>query len=222
MMENSLDFLRILPESWKNANAYYLNLGGGWLIDPGPTKPADFTDPADHILATHGHYDHMAGIDSWLNEKGQFYLHEGDLAMLGDPEANASRLFAHSRAFPEPRHILRDGDRIEIDEQYSFEVWHSPGHTEGSSCFLLQRKEESGEKALLLFSGDCFFADSVGRSDLPGGDPKLMRDSIEKLRLRLQDLPETMPVLPGHGRPATAKDILDKNPFFRKGGFFGF
>lgn len=222
MMDRAIEILRILPESWKNANAYYLQIGGGWLVDPGPEKPAEYSNDSVQVLATHGHYDHMAGIDSWLGEKGRFYIHAGDLNMLQDPEANASRLFAHPRAFPQPHHVLQDGQRIAAEDGYDFEVWHTPGHTEGSSCFLLLKQEQDGEKPLLLFSGDCFFADSVGRSDLPGGDPQAMRASIEKLRLRLQDLPAELPVLAGHGRPATVEAVLQKNPFFRHGGFFGF
>lgn len=221
-MSRNLDFLQILPESWNHANAYYLKLGEGWIVDPGLKKPEGFQDPVAHVLATHGHYDHLAGIDSWLGDSGQFYIHTAEADMLKDPEANASKLFAHSRSFPDPDLLLQDGHRIDLDEKHVIETWHTPGHTEGSSCFLLLKKEDEQEEALLMFSGDCFFADSVGRSDLPGGDPKVMRASIDMLRIRLLDLPEDMPVLAGHGRAETVQNVLAKNPFFREGGFFGF
>ena len=208
--------LEIISETWKNANSYLLHIGEGWVIDPGAMRPEDCAAKTKHLLATHAHYDHIAGLESWGGEDFSFYLHKGDIPMLEDEEANASKLFAHKREFPQPQRILEDGDKLEMGDGWIATVWHTPGHTQGSACFLLAQDG----KNIMLFSGDTIFADNIGRSDLIGGDPKQMRDSVEKLLLRLQKLDKDLVILPGHGAATTVDYVLQRNPFFRKGGFF--
>ena len=216
------DILEIIRESWKNSNTYILHYGEGLVLDPGAPRSEDSTFFPQIVLATHGHYDHLAGIDTWLSsETARFYFPEKDLYMLDNETSNASRFFAHPRVFPRPDILISNGDVISLGEGLELETWETPGHTQGSSCFLCS--EISGQKktAIALFSGDTFFADSIGRSDFDGGDPKAMRSSIESLRLRLAQLPETLPVFSGHGRASTVSEVLAYNPFFREGGFFG-
>ena len=73
---------------------------------------------------------------------------------------------------------------------------------------------------MALFTGDTLFADSVGRSDLIGGNPVKMKESIERMRERLSALPPELAIFPGHGQADQAGNILRKNPFLRQGGFF--
>ena len=80
---------------------------------------------------------------------------------------------------------------------------HTPGHTPGHCCFLL---EEEG----ILFSGDQLFAGSIGRTDLPGGDLGALAESM---RTRVMTLPDDIRVLPGHGPETTIGEERRSNPF---------
>ena len=221
-MRDLAELIEFYPESWKNANAYLLHIGDGLLIDPGLPMPEEARDKVHTLLATHAHYDHLAGLDSWLEVQGSRFVCPGaDAPLLDDAEANASKLFAHSRSFPQPDHWIEDGESLNFGENFRLECWHTPGHTPGSSCFLLFQKTQAGEeKVMALFTGDTLFADSVGRSDLLGGNPIKMKESIELLRERLSALPPDLAVFPGHGQADQAGNILSKNPFMRQGGFF--
>jgi len=79
---------------------------------------------------------------------------------------------------------------------------HTPGHSKGSSCILVEDA---------LFSGDTLFFNSIGRTDLYGGDG---RKIIESIKNKLLILPEETKVYPGHGQSTTIKNELKKNPFF--------
>jgi glyoxylase-like metal-dependent hydrolase (beta-lactamase superfamily II) len=81
----------------------------------------------------------------------------------------------------------------------------TPGHTQGSVCYFIQYGRQS-----VLFSGDTLFAQSVGRTDLPGGDGVMLLDSLRKLAI----LPDDLPVLPGHGPSTTIGQERQSNPFW--------
>lgn len=210
--------LQLYPETWKNANTYYLDLAGGLVIDPGAEKPEEITDPIAYILITHAHYDHLRGVDSWLSDKTQLFCAEADIWMLDDVEANASKMFAHARTFPHPTISLKGGEELRLDEHLVVEVWATPGHTQGGLCFLLKELEGENWQARALFSGDTFFSNNIGRSDLLGGDSEQMRQTMLDLKTRLAALPVDLTVLPGHGSLCTVGDTLQANPFLRKNG----
>lgn len=215
-MSSLADLLTIYPESWKHSNTYYLDLAGGVLIDPGLDKSLDFKRPVTKLLATHGHYDHLRAIESWLEEGATFYYPEGDLVLLDDIEANASKLFADKRTFPRPDHVLTDLDQIDLGQGYALRCYHTPGHTPGSSCFLLTHQDAKGPVSeLCLFSGDTIFSNSVGRTDLTAGDPLAMQQSIKRLQELLASWPEDMPILSGHGAACSIADLKRQNPYFR-------
>ncbi|MDO5033334.1 MAG: MBL fold metallo-hydrolase [Eubacteriales bacterium] len=210
------DFLTIYPESWKHSNTYYLDLAGGVLIDPGLDKPGDFNQPVAKVIATHGHYDHLRALESWLGEGVDFYFPAGDLSLLDDMDANASKLFADKRIFPQPDHALEDQEKISLGQGYSLTCYHTPGHTPGSSCFLLTDEGQGGKsEKLCLFTGDTIFSNSVGRTDLLAGDPGAMQESLQRLQKLLQTWPGDMPVLAGHGPASSVSDLLRKNPYLR-------
>ena len=102
-----------------------------------------------------------------------------------------------------PDVLLKDGDEITIGEM-NFKVIHTPGHTEGSSCYLLNGKD--------LFSGDTLFYTSMGRVDLPGGNEEAMMNSL----LRLSDLDKDIRVHPGHGPGTDIGKELRLNPYIQK------
>ena len=87
------------------------------------------------------------------------------------------------------------------------EVLHTPGHTPGSICLLFPKQD-------LLLAGDTLFAGSIGRTDLPGGDP---RQILRSLRERLLVLPDSTRVLPGHGPETTIGEERQSNPFLQPG-----
>ena len=90
----------------------------------------------------------------------------------------------------------------ELDEKWK--VIHTPGHTEGSSCYLLDNK--------FLFTGDTLFFNSIGRTDLPGGNDLQMKASLRKLKELLDENPSLI-IHPGHDRSGTAEEVLINNPF---------
>ncbi|MGH2352143.1 MAG: MBL fold metallo-hydrolase [Chloroflexota bacterium] len=160
-----------------------------------PARPADTLGERgltlELIVATHQHWDHVADAGPLAEETGApIAAHRLEVGAMASP--------AHSLMFPDlqlpPARVSRElyeGDTVTLGA-FAFRVLHTPGHTPGSICLHLQEHA-------LLFSGDTLFAGSYGRYDLPGGDGRLLRDSLT----RLASLPPETRVLPGHGEPTT-------------------
>ena len=104
---------------------------------------------------------------------------------------------------PPADRFLTDGMEIPFGNS-SLKVIHTPGHTRGGCCLYLEKEQ-------LLISGDTLFADSIGRTDLPGGSHGQLLDSI---RTRLFPLPEDTVVYPGHGPRTTIGHEKHHNPYF--------
>jgi len=147
------------------------------------------------IVNTHAHYDHIGAV-AGLQERYQipFYLHSADVNLL--KRANLYRMLFESREPVRIPTVTQDIAALPA----AFEVgpfamsWIStPGHTEGSVCLLCQG---------FLFSGDTLMQNSVGRTDLPGGNPDKLLASIRKL----MDLPPETVVCGGHGPRTTIKN----------------
>ena len=155
------------------------------------------------ILNTHGHPDHIYG-NAAVKEatKARLAIHKLDAYRLG-PERPATNL-------PIP---LCDADDL-FDEgalryvaDLNVTALHTPGHTEGSTCFYFERER-------VLFSGDVLFQGSTGRWDLPGGDREQMERSLE----RVMTLPQDTKVYPGHGAATTIADELPTLRSLREAG----
>lgn len=154
------------------------------------------------IVHTHAHLDHVCGTgDLQLATGAPVSLHEGDLPLL-----QALPMQAQMFHFPKPREV--EVDRFLADEsvvtagQLSASVIHTPGHTPGSLCFLV----EGGP----LIAGDTLFQGSIGRFDLPGADgPTLLRS----IREQLLSLPDDYAVYPGHGGATTIGEERMYNPY---------
>lgn len=142
------------------------------------------------ILLTHGHYDHI-GAAAELREKTgcEVYIHTLDEPKLTDEEE--SRAIFHSLEINFVKCFgsitVNDGDIIEQDE-LEFKVLHTPGHTVGSVCYIIDD---------IMFSGDTLFCDSIGRTDFPGGSMEQMNSSL----CRLAGLDGNYAVYPGHAAP---------------------
>jgi glyoxylase-like metal-dependent hydrolase (beta-lactamase superfamily II) len=158
------------------------------------------------LLLTHGHIDHMGGAEAIRARGAITYVHPDDHFLTLDPLGQLRTLFGVAipgdYGPPAETSTLVDGQRLTA-AGIGFEVRHTPGHTPGHCCFLL---ESEG----WLFSGDQLFAGSIGRTDLPGGDFGRLMASM---RERVMDLPDDTRVLPGHGPETTIGRERRKNPF---------
>jgi hydroxyacylglutathione hydrolase len=103
--------------------------------------------------------------------------------------------------FPTPDRKLTDGEHIVLDDLHAMDVMNTPGHTHGSSCFLLYEDD----RPMAMITGDTLFDMGWGRTDFVTGDDALMRQSLERLYRVLSDLPPELPVCAGHGAMTTAR-----------------
>ncbi|MCL2218893.1 MAG: MBL fold metallo-hydrolase [Chitinispirillia bacterium] len=154
------------------------------------------------ILLTHGHFDHIMGVKEIVDAFGatgiEVYIHDGDKELLGNPARNGSAYFGESFSYSKDIKPLSDGP-MKVGE-FEFKVLHLPGHTQGGCAFLFED---------VCFCGDTIFANSVGRTDLPGGDYRQLMHSINEKILTLP--PETI-LCPGHGGRTTVEREMRSNP----------
>jgi hydroxyacylglutathione hydrolase len=198
--------------------------GGECVLVDGPPDPGAILGHLDEhglrlvaLLATHGHVDHIGGVGEICRVQGEdvpVRIHDGDRHMLLDPvrtSGTLGQILEYEDLDLRPPELLAgldDGERV-TGAGMTFTAIHTPGHTQGSTCFLL---EVEGE-APVLFSGDHLFAGSVGRTDLPGGShDQLMASMVAKI-LPLDD---AIQVLPGHGEVTTIGKERATNPFLRE------
>ncbi|MGB9728832.1 MAG: MBL fold metallo-hydrolase [Thermoprotei archaeon] len=186
------------------------------IIDVGgdPTPIINFLDSKSIrpklILATHGHFDHVLGVNI-LKKKYSipFMIHSKDVNILKNIKEvvkNLIEMYGVKNVLGtldyvenlEPDSTFKEEFIISV-ENISLKILETPGHTLGSSCFL-------GHD--VLFSGDTLFKGSIGRMDF-GGDDKLMKISLRKLK----ELPDNLIVYPGHGPVTTLGYEKITNPF---------
>lgn len=145
----------------------------------------------EYILLTHGHFDHVLGVNKLKEKTGaKVLVHESDAFMLSKINEVMSLFGMGPYEVPKYDGTFKDGDVIKIGDK-EIKIIHTPGHTEGCVSFLVDGK---------LFSGDTLFRESVGRTDLPGGSLKKLSDSVKNVLFKLDDETE---VYPGHGEPTT-------------------
>lgn len=191
-----------------------------YLIENEETKELVIVDPAtcpdymvEHvksngytpkaILLTHGHFDHVMGIEGWLKEFDiPVFLYEKEKEVLADPRLNLSYMFGTNYSFENGQGV-EDGEILEI-AGFKFQVIHTPGHTIGGCCYYEEEEQ-------ILISGDTLFCRSVGRSDFPTGSGATLVKSIKE---KLLVLPEDVMVYPGHEEITCIADEKLYNPFF--------
>ena len=170
------------------------------IIDTGldETELIDFLEEKQlnpvALVLTHGHIDHIAGVNA-MREKFpeiKIYIHELDAQLLSDCKSNLS-FMAGSKFTTKPADFLIEDGHIIEQAGISLQVLHTPGHTLGGISMYCP---EEG----VVFSGDALFADSIGRTDFPGGS---MSQLVKAIKQKLLTLPGQTKVYPGHGPSTT-------------------
>ncbi|NLJ94531.1 MAG: MBL fold metallo-hydrolase [Clostridiaceae bacterium] len=207
---------KIIPENWQHANSYLIQAEKNYLIDPSIDFDSGIAQDLDSIYATHFHFDHISQVDIWRkNTEAKFIMPENDQELLNDEIANCSTMFGQPRSFSSPDSFYNDEQIIEVEKDLFFKFYLLPGHSPGCSAILISYLHANEMKPFVLISGDVLFANSIGRTDLKGGDPLQMQESLKRLITIMKDLPMDLPVLPGHGPIFTIKDALTNNPYVR-------
>ena len=197
----------------ENTYLVFDETGEGVVIDPGCYEKEEKDELAkfietqnikiNYLLNTHCHIDHVLGND-FVKEKYKvpFLIHKND-----DPVLRSVKAYAPSYGFNLYREVLPDGYLAEGDTvtfgNTSFDVLFLPGHAPGHIGFY--HKESNS-----LLSGDVLFEQSIGRTDLPGGDFNTLIKSIHQ---KIFTLPDDVVVYPGHGNTTTVGKEKISNPF---------
>ena len=154
------------------------------------------------ILATHGHLDHVGQV-GYLKSKIDvpFYMNKRDEFLINNEIFPNFAYIIKAVSCPSPDFDLKEGDILEFG-RLELTVIETPGHTPGSVCFYNQEEK-------IVIVGDTLFYQSVGRTDLPGGDGRLLEQSLKKL----MELPDETVVYSGHGPKTTIGKEKRTNPF---------
>lgn len=199
----------------ENTHIIHLNKNTDcFLIDPGfePEKTVDFLErhqlTLSAMLITHGHADHIAGIEALKAsfENCMLYIGEREADKLGDPHQNLSAPFGFPIVMPSADILLRDGETVDV-AGIPVEVLHTPGHSGGHVVYLIRTEPKP-----ILFAGDVLFRESIGRSDFPDGNHA---ELIESIRSKILTLPDDTVVYSGHGPTTTVGYERKHNPFLR-------
>jgi hydroxyacylglutathione hydrolase len=216
LMPNKINVTTILSVPFEE-NSFVAHLPGRkdcLVIDPGlePEKIVEYLErkgltPAA-ILITHGHSDHIAGIEDLKNHWPECRLVIGaaEAKKLTDPRLNLSAMFGFSIISPEANVLVGDGDSFTA-AGFEMEISHIPGHSSGHVVYIIQDCDP-----MMVFVGDVIFAGSIGRTDFPDGDFDQLANGI---RTKLYTLPDSTILLPGHGPSTTVGKEKRTNPFVR-------
>jgi hydroxyacylglutathione hydrolase len=155
-----------------------------------------------YIINTHGHIDHVSGIDA-VSEvyPVPLAIHPADVPLYTDELTATTYERQHPLVKRKPDILLKEGDRISFGT-LSLEVLHTPGHTLGGISLV--------SRPYCVFTGDTLFRRSIGRTDFPGGNYQQIEDSI---RTKLYTLDDDLVVFSGHGEPTTILEEKHENPF---------
>ncbi len=147
-----------------------------YVVDPGidakiiKNELAKRNLPLKAVLLTHCHYDHSACVKELQDAGAKVYMHRDEEQLL-KRGGHCAMMFMQPFDEFTPDVLLNDGDVIEFDDK-QIKVVHTPGHTIGGVCYILDD---------VIFSGDTVFCMSIGRSDLPSGNGAQLLKSVKKI-----------------------------------------
>ncbi|MBM7705726.1 glyoxylase-like metal-dependent hydrolase (beta-lactamase superfamily II) [Chryseomicrobium aureum] len=203
--------IRRLPLGPIQTNCYIVRKGNAALIIDPSDEPAKITQALEQsnvrpiaILLTHAHFDHIGALQAMVDKYSiPVYLHKAEEKWLSDPMKNGSGKYAELPNVEVAVEITPVSEGKLTLEGFEIDVLETPGHSPGSVSYSFK---EHG----FVVSGDVLFRGSIGRTDLIGGDLKLLMQSITR---KLVELPEDTVVYSGHGEETTIQQELDTNPF---------
>jgi len=188
--------IKVFESGPLSANNYLLIDGDdAVLIDCSEVKPEILKELEDknlkYILLTHGHFDHVLGVNGMKQTTGaKVLVHKNDVERMQECTDIMKSFGVAGVGIPIADEFLEDGQIIKFGNS-EIKVIYTPGHTQGCVCYSIDDN---------LFSGDTLFKDYVGRCDLPGGDFEKIRNSVKNI---LFNLDGKMVVYPGHGEKTT-------------------
>lgn len=153
-----------------------------------------------YVLLTHGHFDHISGLNN-LPSETKVLMHSADMEWIKEVNNYLPMLGMPSMDIPKIDRYINDEEIISLGKS-KIKVIHTPGHTQGGVCFYVNEN---------LFSGDTIFKESIGRTDLPGGDYDQIIDSIQQ---KILTLPNDTIIYPGHGKTTTVAWEKEHNNYF--------
>jgi glyoxylase-like metal-dependent hydrolase (beta-lactamase superfamily II) len=182
----------------------------GAIIDPGGNgdmiaeKVGEMGLDIKYIIATHGHFDHNAGLKKLRDAKidAPFLVHKNDDSFVEESKRSAERWGLLIDQVPDADEHMKEGDVLKVGE-LELEIIHTPGHSPGGISIYI--KSEG-----ILFSGDTLFYRSIGRTDFREGSMEDLQNSIRK---KLYKLPDDTVVYTGHNSETTIGDEKRSNMF---------
>jgi len=156
-----------------------------------------------YILLTHGHFDHLGGVNQVKAATGaKVLIHENDADCLTEPKRNISVLAGMALKLEPADGLLSESEPIHVGK-LNIQVIHTPGHSKGGVCFLVEDT---------LIAGDTLFNTSIGRTDFADGD---LSELLGNIQTKIFVLGDNIKVLPGHGENTTIGYEKKHNPFLQ-------
>ena len=156
-----------------------------------------------YILLTHGHFDHISGVKQLKDAcGGQICIHHEDAVCLTDPKRSLNSYVRYASLETVPPDVLLDEGSTLFLGETKITVMHTPGHTQGSVCYLTDG---------YMFCGDTLFRQSMGRTDLPGGSTLTLLLSLS----RIGKMEGEFQIFPGHGESTTLSYEKRHNRYLR-------